>query len=69
MKHNVIISVSEESLIVSLYQDYMLRHDITVYTVNDTKLSVKAFSDYIQQYLIDRYNLDEEATDDTDTGN
>ena len=69
MKHNVIISVSEEALIVSLYQDYMLRHGITVYTVNDTKFSVKAFSDHIQQYLIDRYHLDEEGTDDTDTGN
>lgn len=58
--NNVIIAVPEEELIVSLYNDYLVSHGITNYTVNDTKLSVKAFSDYIQQYLIDRYNLDEE---------
>lgn len=56
--NNVIIAVPEEELIVSLYNDYLVRHSLTNYTVNDTKLTVKAFSDYIQQYLIDRYNLD-----------
>lgn len=56
--NNVIIAVPEEELIVSLYNDYLVSHSITNYTVNDTKLTVKAFSDYIQQYLIDHYNLD-----------
>ena len=60
--NNVIIAVPEEELIVSLYNDYCVRHSITNYTVNDTKLSVKAFSDYIMEYLKDRYNLDEEET-------
>ena len=59
--NNVIIAVPEE-LIVSLYNDYCVRHRITNYTVNDTKLSVKAFSDYIMEYLKDRYNLGEEET-------
>lgn len=63
--NNVIIAVPEEELIVSLYNDYLITHGITNYTVNDTKLSVKAFSDYIMEYLKDRYNLeDEEETDD-----
>ena len=67
MSNNVIIAVPEEELIVSLYNDYCIRHGITNYTVNDTKLSVKAFSDYIMEYLKDRYNLeDEEVNDDTD---
>lgn len=62
--NNVIIAVPEEELIVSLYNDYLVSHGITNYTVNDTKLSVKAFSDYIMEYLKDRYNLeDEEETD------
>lgn len=56
--NNVIIAVPEEELIVSLYNDYLVRHGITNYTVNDTKLSVKAFSDYILEYLKDRYDLD-----------
>ena len=56
--NNVIIAVPEEELIVSLYNDYLISHSLTNYTVNDTKLTVKAFSDYIQQYLIARYNLD-----------
>ena len=60
--NNVIISVSEEELIVSLYNDYLVRHGIINYTVNNTRLSVKAFSDYIMEYLKDRYNLDEEET-------
>ena len=60
--NNVIIAVPEEELIVSLYNDYCCRHQITNYTVNDTKLSVKAFSDYIMEYLKDRYNLGEEET-------
>lgn len=65
--NNVIIAVPEEELIVSLYNDYLVSHSLTNYIVNDTKLTIKAFSDYIQQYLIDRYNLDaniEEETDD-----
>ena len=62
--NNVIISVSEEELIVSLYNNYLIDNGIINYTVNDTKLTVKAFSDYIMEYLKDRYNLDEEETDD-----
>lgn len=61
---NVIISVSEEELIVSLYHDYLIGHNMTNYSFEDTRMTVKAFSDYIQQYLIDRYNLDEEVTDE-----
>ena len=62
--NNVIIAVPEDGLIVSLYNEYLISHSLTNYTVNDTRMTVKAFSDYIQQYLIDRYNLDEEETDD-----
>ena len=61
---NVLISVSEEELIVSLYTEYLVRHGMINYTVNDAKLTVKAFSDYILEYLKDHYNLeDEEETD------
>ena len=58
--NNVIIAVPEEELIVSLYNDYLVSHGMTNYTVNDTKLTVKAFSDYIMEYLKDRYNLEDE---------
>ena len=58
--NNVIIAASEEELIVSLYNDYLVSHSLTNYTVNDTKLTVKAFSDYIMEYLKDRYNLEDE---------
>ena len=64
--NNVIIAVPEEELIVSLYNDYLITHGITNYTVNDTKLSVKAFSDYIMEYLKDRYNLDANIEEETD---
>lgn len=57
--NNVIIAVPEDELIVSLYNDYLISHNMGDF---DTRLSVKLFSDYIQQYLIDRYNLDEEET-------
>lgn len=61
---NVIIAVPEEELIAYLYNDYLITYGITNYTVNDKKLSVKAFSDYILEYLKDHYNLeDEEETD------
>ena len=58
--NTVIVSVSEEELIVSLYNDYLVRQGIVNYTVNDTKLSVKAFSDYIMEYLKDCYHLEDE---------
>ena len=58
--NNVIIAVPEEELIVSLYNDYLVSQGIVNYTVNDTKLSVKAFSDYILEYLKERYNLEDE---------
>ena len=61
--NNVIIAVSEEELIVSLYNDYLVSHSLTNYTVNDTKLTVKAFSDYIMEYLKDRYNLEDDIED------
>ena len=62
--NTVIVSVPEEELIVSLYSDYLVRHGMINYTVNDTMFTVKAFSDYILEYLKDRYNLeDEEETD------
>ena len=54
----VIISVSEEELIVSLYQDYLIRYKMSNNSQEDIKLTVKAFSDYIQNYLSDRYDLD-----------
>lgn len=60
IENSVIISVSEEELIVSLYHDYCIRHNMKNITQNDTKLSVSAFSDYIMEYLKDRYNLDDE---------
>lgn len=59
--NRILIMADEEELIVSLYQDYMIRHDLANETVDHTRMSVKAFSDYILQYLIYRYNLDEEA--------
>lgn len=64
MSSNVIIAVPEEELIVSLYNDYCVTHRIANYTVNDAKLSVKAFSDYILEYLKDRYNLEDEEVND-----
>ena len=63
--NNVIIAVPEEELIVSLYRNSLITHEITNYTVNDTKLSVKAFSDYIMEYLKDRYNLDFNIEEET----
>ena len=65
MGNRVLIMADEEELIVSLYQDYMIRHGLANETVDHTRMSVKAFSDYIMEYLKDRYNLDdEEETDD-----
>ena len=58
--NNVIISVSEEELIVSLYNNYLINHSSFNRTQEDTKMSVKAFSDYILEYLKDRYNLEDE---------
>ena len=58
--NTVIVSVPEEDLIVLLYNDYLVRHGMFNYTVYDTKLTVKSFSDYILEYLKDLYNLDEE---------
>ena len=59
-ENNVIISVSEEELIVSLYNDYLIYHSFYNRSQEDTKMSVKAFSDYILEYLKDRYNLEDE---------
>ena len=58
--NSVIISVSEEELIVSLYNNYLIMHRLSNLSQEDTKMSVKSFSDYIMEYLKDRYNLDEE---------
>lgn len=59
-ENNVIISVPEEELIVSLYNDYLINHSCHNRSQEDTKMSVKAFSDYILEYLKDRYNLEDE---------
>lgn len=64
--NKVIISVSEEELIVSLYHDYLIRHGMSskLFSYDEMKMSVKAFSDYILEYLKDLYHLeDKEETD------
>ena len=61
--NDVIISVPEEELIVSLYQNYVITHDLTHIDFVDPRIAVKIFSDYILEYLKDYYNLDEEETD------
>lgn len=61
--NRVLLMVDEDVVIVSLYHDYMIRHNMLNDSIEETRMSVKAFSDYIQQYLIERYNLDEEETD------
>lgn len=61
--NSVIIAVSEEEIIVSLYNEYLIDHEMSNISEDELKMSIKAFSDYIQQYLIDRYNLDEESVD------
>lgn len=66
---SVIISVSEEELIVSLYNNYLLRYRLSNNSWDALKMSVTAFSDYIQRYLVDRYHLDEEVTYDSGTAN
>ena len=58
--NNVIISVPEEELIVSLYNNYLIEHKMTNFTQEELKISVKAFSDYILEYLKDRYGLEDE---------
>lgn len=63
--NNVIIAVPEEELIVSLYNDYLIGHKMSNLSPEDLKISIKAFSDYILEYLKDRYNLeDEEESND-----
>ena len=62
--HNVLILASEEELITSLYNDYLIGHKMSNLSREDTKISVKAFSDYILEYLKDRYNLDDEEETD-----
>lgn len=61
-ENNVLILVSENELIRSLYDDYLIRHHSINKSVDDARMSVKAFSDYIMEYLKDFYNLDEEET-------
>ena len=61
-ENNVLILVSENELIRSLYNDYLIRHHSINKSVDDARMSVKAFSDYIMEYLKDFYNLDEEET-------
>ena len=58
--NNVLISVPEEELIVSLYNNYLIDHRLSNLSQEDTKMTVKAFSDYILEYLKDRYNLEDE---------
>lgn len=58
--NSVVISVSEDELIVSLYNDYLIRHNMLNLTQKYLKISVKAFSDYILEYLKDRYDLEDE---------
>lgn len=58
----MIISVSEDEIIVRLYE-YLITHERFSFNISDQRMSVKSFADYIQQYLIDYYNLDEEETD------
>ena len=43
--NNVMIAVPEEELIISLYNDYLIRHKLPDESREDLKISVKAFAD------------------------
>ena len=60
-ENNVLVFVSENELIRALYDDYLIRYRKINKSVDDARMSVKAFSDYVQQYLVDFYNLDSKA--------
>lgn len=59
----MIIAGSEDEIIVRLFHEYLITHERFSFNISDQRMSVKSFADYIQQYLIDYYNLDEEETD------
>ena len=57
---DILLAVSEEQMIKSLYAEFCISHCMQTDTTIGRRFSVKAFSDYIMEYLKDRYNLEDE---------
>lgn len=64
MREKYLLYVKTESMITTLFSNYVLDHDLSIVTENGTRLAINAFSDAIKNYLIDRYNLDANIEED-----
>lgn len=66
MNEKVLIWIDTEEIIVSLFQQYCVKHDLNSDPIDITKISrnISIFSGAIENYLTDYYGIDpEEETD------
>lgn len=57
---NVILNVSLDECMTSLFMQYCAEHNLSVYDPHETGISIKAFSDFVMEYLKGLFETDEE---------
>ena len=69
MSDNNFITFREETLLVKMFQTYVLDHDLPIWE-NDSELrcAIYAFVNHVQNVLADYYNADREEGDEDDLG-
>lgn len=57
---DVILSVDVDEVIVSLFLQYCSVHNLTVIDPHEADISIRVFSDFMVEYLRDKFGTDEE---------
>ena len=57
---NVVLNVSDDECVVSLFLQYCAEHHLTVVDPHEADISIRVFSDFVMDYLRDHFGTDEE---------
>lgn len=57
---DVVLNVSVDECLKSLFLQYCVDHHLSVADPHEMGISIRVFSDFVMDYLRDRYGIDEE---------
>ena len=56
----ILLNVSFDECIVAAFLQYCTDHNLTVVDPHEANISIRVFSDFVMDYLRDRFGTDEE---------
>lgn len=57
---SVLLNVDIDEVIVSMFLQYCAEHHLSVVDPHEADISIRVFSDFVMEYLRDKFGTDEE---------